>query len=427
MQITHFKEEITPPIGHALCAGWCPPAKGIADRLFAHGVVLRDETAQPMVLCALDWAELSNLEHLRWREALANAVGTSPDRVTVHCVHNHDSPWPDEEAQELLDHAGLPHLLMDREWCRQIRQSVADAAKKATAQWEKVDRLHFGKARVEELASNRRPLGPDGKVIDVRWTQCRNPAIRALPEGIIDPWLRTVSFWQGERKLAALHYYTVHPTSYDGTGMVSNDFVGLARERLIEKEGIPHLYFTGCAGDITAGKYNDGIADNRELFTLKILEAMQASEAAARVVPVSRLDWRTTEVTLPQRNDTTEEELLALISPDQHKKIASRSALELAYRKRIATPITVSALHFGADGVLLHLPGEAFIDYQLHAQHLLPADTWVGVAAYGDLGPGYICLERSFVEGGYEPRDAFCAPESEGPLRRAIDVVLGKC
>ncbi len=127
---------------------------------------------------------------------------------------------------------------------------------------------------------------------------------------------------------------------------------------------------------------------------------------------------------LPVRDDVTDEELLERIAgPHSHPKKASRAALELAYRRRIDTSIVVSALHFGNQAALLHLPGEAFVEYQLYAQSLL-SDAWVGVASYGDLGPGYICMEGSISEGGYEPTDAFCAPASEHALRQAIREVL---
>ena len=49
--------------------------------------------------------------------------------------------------------------------------------------------------------------------------------------GTIDPLLRSVSFYQGERPLARLYYYTTHPMSYYGDGRVSADFVGLARQQ----------------------------------------------------------------------------------------------------------------------------------------------------------------------------------------------------
>ena len=40
LQLATFQSDVTPPLGHPLCAGWYPPAKGIADPLSALGLVL---------------------------------------------------------------------------------------------------------------------------------------------------------------------------------------------------------------------------------------------------------------------------------------------------------------------------------------------------------------------------------------------------
>ena len=47
------------------------------------------------------------------------------------------------------------------------------------------------------MASNRRILGPDGKVKYVRYTACKDPEIRDMPVGTIDPMLKMISFWDG--------------------------------------------------------------------------------------------------------------------------------------------------------------------------------------------------------------------------------------
>ena len=126
-----FHCDITPPLGHPLCAGWYPPAKAIEDSLSAHGLILAGEGESPVVLCALDWAELSNGDYRRWREELAVAVGTEPDRVAVHCVHQHDTPWPDRDAQDILDAHGFPDVIMAGDWCERARGGAADAAAEA--------------------------------------------------------------------------------------------------------------------------------------------------------------------------------------------------------------------------------------------------------------------------------------------------------
>jgi len=422
LEIALFRAEITPPPGYPLCAGWYPPCRGVADRLSANGIVLRPGDQPPIVLCALDWAELSNGEYRLWVERIAQAAGTAPDRVALHCIHAHDAPWPDRDAQRFLDERGFPGVIMRQPWTDGALDAVARAVKEACSQpGEPVESIRVGRGRVHEVAGNRRLIGPDGKSLGVRWTRCRNPELRAMPEGSIDPWLKTLSFRGGGRKLAALHYYAVHPTSYDGTGLVTHDFVGIARETLAREEGLSHLYFTECAGDITCGKYNDGVADNRALFAGRIAAAMREAEANAVTVAPGPIRWVTREVVLPPLAAHDPGAIFA--DPQSTDAARSRAALILAYRARQALPITVSALHLGDAAAIVHLPGESFMDYQLYAQSLRPGAV-VMVPSYGDCGPGYIPLARSYEEGGYEPTDAFCSPESEAILKRAIADVL---
>ena len=175
---------------------------------------------------------------------------------------------------------------------------------------------------------------------------------------------------------------------------------------------------------MAAGKSNDGIADNRELFAGRIHDAMIAAEQAAERRPLADLRWVVEPVLLPPRPDLDADALLARIrAPSTEGKDLSRAALMLTYVCRRERPIPVTCLHFGAEAAILHLPGETFIEYQLHAEAIRPG-AFLAVAGYGDLGPGHITLERSFAEGGYEPTDAFVSGASEAILRGAIDRVL---
>ena len=424
LQLATFQSDVTPPLGHPLCAGWYPPAKGIADPLSALGLILVPDDQLPMILCALDWAELSNGDYDRWRGELAQAVGTEAERVAVHCIHAHDTPWPDRDAQDILDAHGCPNIIMTGDWAEKVRAEAAQAAGEAMTKLQPCTDIAVGQAKVEKIASNRRVMGPDGKVAGVRWTQCRDPQVRDAPEGIIAPMLKTIGFYQGETPLALLHYYAVHPTSEDGTGLVTPEFVGLARNRRREESGVPHLYFTGCAGNVTAGKYNDGIADNRELFTERIHRAMLEAEQGSARQPLERVRWMVEPVRLPPREDMDEENLLAQIaSAASGAKVHSKAALMLTYLRRRERPIPITCLHLNDGVAVVHLPGEIFIEYQLHAQESRP-DAFVAVAGYGDLGTGYITLARSFAEGGYEPVDAFVSGRSEKIVCAAIEKVL---
>jgi hypothetical protein len=101
----------------------------------------------------------------------------------------------------------------------------------------------------------------------------------------------------------------------------------------------------------------------------------------------------------------------------------NNAAFQLAWLKRIDTPIEVNCLDFGGRALNLFLPGEAFVEYQLAARKMRP-DAVVNVAAYGDGGPGYLPTSKAYLEGGYEPTVALAGPESEEILLRAIRKVL---
>ena len=65
-----------------------------------------------------------------------------------------------------------------------------------------------------------------------------------------------------------------------------------------------------------------------------------------------------------------------------------------------------------------------FRDHQLFAQRSAPGE-FVAVAAYTDLGPGYIGTDKAFEEGGYEPTDTAVGPGPEPVLKAAIVKLLG--
>jgi hypothetical protein len=312
---------------------------------------------------------------------------------------------------------------MDVAWFEEAVERVAEAVRASLHETQPVSHLTIGQAKVEKVASNRRILGPDGKVRGVRWSACTDPALREEPEGLIDPFLKTVSFWNGDRKLAALHYYATHPMSYYGDGLVTCDFAGLARDRCTQEDaGALHVYFTGCGGNLAAGKYNDGTPETRPLLTGRFYTAMGESERETERVAVEGLEWRVKGVVLPPRVDRSEAELLeTLADPAQSEGRRKGAALELAFRRRTSAAVSIplTSLHLGGRVCLLHLPGEPFVEYQLFAQQQRP-DGFVAVAGYGDGGPGYLPLAQSYEEGGYEPTAANVAPEAEVILKGAI-------
>ncbi len=91
-----------------------------------------------------------------------------------------------------------------------------------------------------------------------------------------------MAFFDGERPLAYQHFYAMHPQSYYGDGRVTYDVPGLARQRLEEESGVAQIYFSGCGGNITMGKYNDGTPEARGALADRLYDAMARSLRSIR-------------------------------------------------------------------------------------------------------------------------------------------------
>lgn len=429
LQIATFQADVTPPIGSPLCNGGVAPAKTIDDPLSARGLVLLGMD-RPIVLCAVDWVGIGNGGHDAWREALADAAGTTPDRVAVHCLHQHDAPGLDSTAEELLAEVGLGGRSFDAAFARTAMQRTATAVHESLPRARTVTHVGFGQAVVDRVASNRRVLGPDGKVKYVRYSATTNPEAIAAPEGTIDPLVRLVSFWDGDQPLASLTWYATHPQSYYGKGAVSADIPGLARSQ--REAALPrpaHIHFNGASGNVTAGKYNDGSPGRRPELAGRLAQGMESAwnHQQKTAITAADVEWRVAPVVLPLRDRIRDEAALVRVLQDASATPADRTRaardLSFARRMRAGHPIEITCLKLGP-GWILHLPGELFVEYQLVAQSMRPQD-FVALAAYGDLGPGYIGTAIAYTQGGYETGVVSrTAPEVEDVLLAAMRKLL---
>jgi hypothetical protein len=166
----------------------------------------------------------------------------------------------------------------------------------------------------------------------------------------------------------------------------------------------------------------------RDEFAGRILAGMEAAIGATSFAPADSVKWRSVTVRLPLY--TGHERTLA----ENRARIADANldpgvrmelgAMLVAFADRIDRPLPLSSLQIGRVHIL-DLPGECLVDYQFFAQRSAPQE-FVAVAAYTDLGTGYICTDKAFEEGGYEPTDTAVGPGSEGILKKAIVALLGR-
>jgi len=396
--------------------------------LRARGIVLLG-AGEPIVLCAVDWIGIANEGHDAFCRALARAAATSPGRVAVHTLHQHDAPDCDFSAERILNETGVNPRQYEGRFQREIIANLERAVRESLLRAQPVTHLGLGEARVEQVASNRRILGPDGKVRAVRWTATTDPAVRAEPEGTIDPILSLVSLWNGERPVAVLSYYATHPQSYYRTGLPNPDFPGVARFfRQLAVPAALHVHFNGAGGNIGAGKYNDGSPENRLVLAERLAAGMRRAWESTKRQPISAdvVGWTVESVALPPTTNLVAAKLESDLKERPGAFVAEGGASRLAWLRRCQAghQLDVQCFRLGRARIL-HLPGELFVEYQLAAKAMRP-DLFVALAAYGDYAPWYIGTEVAYQQGGYEtsPNASNVAPEVETVLMAAIRKLL---
>lgn len=425
LRVGVFDVDATPPIGSPMAYN---PVKGVTTPLSCRGIVIVG-SGDPIVMCAVDWIGIGNEGQTVFREKLAAAARTDAERVVVHALHQHDAPRCDFTAEAILASTGLTGVGFDTSFARSVIERAAAAVATAVQQAQPVTQIGLGQGTVEKVASNRRILGPDGKVLHTRYTATSDPKIRAFPAGTIDAQLKMISFWNQDDPIVALTYYATHPQSYYRTGLATPDFPGLARNARQSMTGVPHVHFNGAGGTIGAGKWNDGSKENRQVLADRVADGMRlAWENTDRsAVTADDIKWATVPVLLPLASHVNENTLAAKISDESLKPLQRfYTAVDLAWARRTqaADPITIACLTVRKARVL-HMPGELFVEYQLKAQSLRP-DLFVAMAAYGDYAPGYIGTEIAYSQGGYETseRASRVAPGVERVLNQAMKTLL---
>jgi len=436
--------------------------EAIDDSLSCRGIVLLG-SFDPIILVSIDWIGVYNGGYDEWRFQLANAAQTSPDRVAVHTVHQHEAPGFDTDAANILLGHNTDKSTINASFGYDSIRRTAKAVQNAIQEAEPITHVGFGRADVERVASNRQLLDHDGNILDVRYSSESDPEIRSLPEGLIDPTVRIVSLWNGDSPRVALSYYATHPQSYYGDRRVTCDFVGLARNNRESETGVPHVHFNGAAGNIVAGKYNDGSQKARQELTQRLGEGMKKAWINTKRKPVDSdsISWDTINVKLPTAEYLTRSSLIHALSSatghgnrfyrdilwrtrratrpirsrlncttflelresyTTHGNNPPRIARDLAWITRRENGISCLTL---SDIQILHLPGEPFVEYQLSAAELRP-DAPVLMAAYGDGAPGYIGTTDTYKRGGFGVGfRSKVSPNAENVIQSAVRNLLG--
>lgn len=146
-----------------------------------------------------------------------------PERVAVHALHQHDAPGCDFTAEKIIKELGVTgYTRFDGTFHRLVIQRAADAIRAALPNAQPITHYGYGEAVVKEVASNRRvERTPEGRVGRMRGSSCKIEDLIGMPEGLIDPVVSLLSFWNGDKPVAVLSAYACHPQSYYRLGIPS--------------------------------------------------------------------------------------------------------------------------------------------------------------------------------------------------------------
>jgi hypothetical protein len=428
-KLGHFKIDATIPLGHR-CMGILPTkSQSISDGLELHGFVLLGQQP-PIVVVAIDWCEIRNQSYDEWRSRLAKVAGTQPERVLVSSLHQHDAPVIDSGAQDLLDQVGLQNELFDRSFHEDVITRAELALSAAIEDAQPVTHVGYAQSVVIDVASNRRVVDGSGNVSFSRGSSSgRDPQFQRAPAGLIDPMIRTISFWSQNQCLVEYHAYATHPMSYYGRGEVTSDFVGLARKRLARLDRSIHpIYASGCSGDVTAGKFNDGSVEAREDLTRKIYDAMLANRKGVKKGPVpSTWGFRNLPLELSYSHAAPlQKEAMERVLQDRSMTVEKRilAAMGLSSWERVQIrkqSIGMPSIDFGIARMIL-FPGESFVGYQPIAQSFSGSVPVLPVG-YGECWTGYVPTDAAFKD-GFEESWLWVAPGAQERIERVLKDLL---
>jgi hypothetical protein len=400
-----FKIEVTPPVGGYLCGGEEMPTVGVETPLYLRGLIISTNGTRYVLAC-VDFCYLSGKSQRRFEEAIAAGAGVPTSQITLHSTHVHCAPLIDEELHAIIERYAPEVRFHDETYFLSVLDKSREAIRAVLAgPATPIGAVGYSNHPVHQFASTRRVIDDNNKC-HTRFSVCADMAVRDKPEGFIDPLLDQIVFYDRDRHpVACMSSYACHPQVSAGRRLVSSETVGIALD-LFEKTnpGVFPIYFTGCAGDVTAGKYTTANLDrNRLVFGVRLYDAVQAAFDKSRPKTLTTFGWADNTFDLPLREiDESEEQLIAIIrDPSVSPLYKYPPAMKLGQigSDPATYPFRMTRVRLGHVSALF-LPAELCVDYQIFAKQSCKGP--LVVAAYGDSHLVYLATDEAFDQGGYE-------------------------
>ena len=416
--------DITAPVGTPL-AGFAARdhgSEGLHDSLHCKALVLDDGVTR-LCLITNDLIGLSAELVGRIREQIERATGIPGANVMLSCSHTHSGPQ-----------------IRDEDLAAVLARQIAGAAVVASANLQPA-RLGSARGPVQ-VGINRREVR-DGQMV-----------LGRNPDGPVAPYVDVIRVDDAAgRPLAILCAHACHPvTRASDSYLISADYPGQA-QAIVEQVhcGATAMFAQGCSGNINSEPVGGSWEDVRRLGTMLAGEVLKVREEIVTTDDV-RLAAAEEMVGLPCERlpelakieaelAAAEEKLAAAAASGPATSAHTLRAFRDTWAKLQAMkqrgeelpPYDFPVQGFAVGEVaILGLPGEAFVDYQLHADAVSPFGQTLTLGCTNGSG-AYIPTATALGEGGYEVtftplwwgRLPF-APELEPELQGGIERLLAR-
>ena len=432
----------TPMLGIAIEGYYVPRfASGILDELEASALALECD-GRRVLLISVDVCGIEAKLSRRYREAIAQAAGVSPEDIFLSATHTHTGP-----AVTHLDTFEADDAPIER-YAAFLGERLADAARMALADLKPARMAFIVGQAPDRVAYIRRYKMKDGTT----WTcpPINDPNIDH-PIGELDQRVNVLRFDREGGDTVVLVNYGLHADTINGD-LISPDWPGWMRRTLRDALGVRCMCFVGAQGDVgsthvfpSGGDMNDTeISFDNEMKSPGMARFIGRALAGtvlqvydkAEYVDVDTIDILHRQVAVPANLPAPED----LPRAHEYKALheAGRDA-DIPYTAMELTTVVAEAIrmcnlehgpaefHLELTGVrigdiaLIGLPGEPFTDI---GRGLKKAPGWrlVLPCCITNGYEGYFPMKEAYDEGGYEARSSVYRA---GVAERLIEAGVG--
>jgi len=406
------KVNITPPVGVPLIGSYGKPSDSILDELYAKALVF-DDGANTVAIISADLL-YTPLEEITEpvRKIINEQIGIPQDNILICGTHTHSGPEVFSKSK-LRPDKRIDTSTINEPYRETLIRKMAGSVQIAHKHMQPV-KIGATKGTLPEIVFNRRPRDENGKVkmafslpAEIRTTR------KIVTE--TDGTTRVTFDYPNERN--KMHFGPIDPE------------VGVLRVEDAESDIIGSLVNFGCHPVCIYPSMSTAISADYPAFATGVVERAEGGTClftlglAGNAVPY-------------ERGARPREQIGKALGGEALRKLQFLATTEdvtlKAGRKKITFPTKkASSQSDGGDGVsteiqalrlgeiyILGLPGEILVEVGLEIKKRAGLESLIIVTVCND-AIGYVCHERSYDEGGYEP-------ESGTNLARGAGEILVK-